>query len=148
MSNWCQNYCIIKVLDIVAKLEIKSIETREDGDCGLFEFLTPYLQNLKKDLEEELKLHLENWRCKWDAHCINSCNEYEIHLSFETPWGPPIPWYKNIKLKYNLSVKACYFGPRMSFCGYYEDNHDKSFDYGHYKIKYIRKHLPKWVLNN
>jgi hypothetical protein len=72
-----------------------------------------------------------NWGVKWDASCEDGAiieqNENLIKVGFDTAWGAPIEFYREME-ELGWEVRAYYFEPGMMFCGMYEDGDDDSFD--------------------
>lgn len=47
--------------------------------------------------------NVRNWGCKWDASSVylNDRSNGYASYSFDTPWGPPVEFYKNIVAQYS-----------------------------------------------
>ena len=64
----------------------------------------------------------QNWGCKWDiGECYvfqNGDNEFQV--SFDSPWSPPLTFFKNIGPKFpELEFTVLFEEPGMDFAGIY-----------------------------
>ena len=65
---------------------------------------------------------LQNWGCKWDiGECYVFTNdENEFRVSFDSPWSPPLTFFKNIGPKFpELEFSVLFEEPGMDFAGIY-----------------------------
>lgn len=120
MPNWCKNNLKIdangeKVLELLEYL-------KDDEGCLTFNKAVPMpkeLEDSHSPTPEKKRLmdaygatnwyvwRLEHWGCKWDA------SESEFYkrgdtwmVSFQTPWGPPIAFMKNLSKQFsNMTFK-------------------------------------------
>lgn len=114
MPNWCSNHLnlygskeeIKKITDILdANLKYEEDGVIEYG--GMFESLVGKDPDLY-------------WGCKWDVLIKNAYIDFyddEIRLSFDTPWSPPINFYRELAKKFNIYLNAIYDEPGCDFAG-------------------------------
>jgi len=131
MPNWCDNELWIKpnngprskreykeICDIITK------STEKTEDCMLLSAFVP----MPKDLDgttapsEEPNWYdwcVENWGTKWDVDVnIEDMDKESAWMTFNTAWGPPVPWLKHIakrfpKVRFQLKYQEdsmCFFG--------------------------------------
>jgi len=135
MPNWCSNYVHIQGNKTVTDKIRKGIENEE----GLFKLFYPIPEELNYEVshppsktDEEIQAltekhgagdwytwSLKKWGCKWDARDIDIQEDKDdcLYLTFNTPWGPPIDFYKNLAKDYKVEMSADYYEEGMEFCG-------------------------------
>ncbi len=124
MPNWCWNNLeVMCTEEHVAELQdFVEKSTKATDEEFSFEGTLP-----RGDREDWYSWSLENWGTKWDA-CEPHVNELEpqcFSVGFETAWGPPLEWMKNIYENYpNLEFEIEYEEPGMCFGGRLKLHHD------------------------
>jgi len=86
------------------------------------------------------------WGVKWEPSSVSiiETSENSFKFTFNTPWGSPINLWKNIEVKYNVSVEEYgYEDGQNEFYKYYKGKHTK-FEC-EYWIKYEFSYDPKKV---
>ena len=66
------------------------------------------------------------WGVKWEPSCISIIETpgNEFKFTFNTPWGSPIYLWKNIEIKYNVSIEEYgYEDGQTEFYKYYKGKH-------------------------
>jgi hypothetical protein len=140
MPNWCTNYLTITSTD---KAMMDKIRKGVYNDKGLFALFYPIPEELNYEVshpptktEEEIQAltekygagdwyswSIKNWGCKWDARDFDiyeDNNEDFLSLRFDTPWGPPIDFYRTFAEDYKVTISADYREEGMEFCGKFE----------------------------
>lgn len=72
-----------------------------------------------------------NWGIKWDIggeeHGVAKLVGNRLHLSFESPWGPPEKAYAKLEAL-GFKVEAYYYEEGMGFCGQYINGKEEYFN--------------------
>lgn len=124
MPNWCSNYVYIKGNQTVIDKIRKEIDDKKERP-QLFSLFYPVPEELQytvshpptktdEEIAELVKKYgvedwyywsINNWGCKWEAREIEimESDPKEIYLRFDTPWSPPINFYKNLANDYRLN---------------------------------------------
>lgn len=142
MPNWCLNNLTVSHTDkgMVQKF---ADAWNSGGVCNHY-LPTPRNESLQF-IEDETSpdywytWNINNWGTKWDfgrnenfddlTEVKQSGDKYEVCVSHDTAWSPPIEFYDHlVELGYN--VHASYFEPGMGFCGIYHNGYDNCIDYG------------------
>lgn len=122
MSNWCSNkLTIIGNKDNLTML--KDILRGIDTDICLNN-IVPMPMELNDtqspgDKPNWYDWRMNNWGIKWDveAHLVYESEQMLIY-EFDSPWGPPDLWVKNVALMFpDLSFELYYKEPGMCFQG-------------------------------
>ena len=143
MPNWCFNYVDIRGNKTVIDKIRKEIEGEKEYP-KLFSLFYPIPEELNytvsqppsktdEEIAELVKKYgaenwyhwsIKNWGCKWDARDIEILEDAPegIHLKFETPWGPPIDFYKNLANDYKVELDATYTEESMACCGKFQSS--------------------------
>jgi hypothetical protein len=90
---------------------------------------------------------INNWGIKWDASetYYNELSEESMHVSFWSPWAPPITWVSKVAKMYPLlNFVLEYMEEGMDFCGVFEANGDDEND-NHGKIKQVDENSGREV---
>jgi len=145
MPNWCMNNLTISHDD--KAMVQKFADAYNSGEvCNSF---IPKPENLNDDAFAADGWYVwcvNNWGTKWDfgkdeyedpamVIPVTTPTEdgietrYEVGISFNTAWSPPIPFYDHL-VELGYKVRAAYFEPGCCFCGNYYDGYDNYIDYG------------------
>lgn len=163
MPNWCDNS--IELQHDNPSMIAKAAQALKDGrffsefaPCpqdlldtvsGFHGKGTPEQIALEKQQQENIKTHgfsdwyswnNANWGTKWEA-CEPKVTQHSdnfITASFNTAWGPPLPFYDKLK-DLGFTIKGYYYEPGMAFCGLWDDGED---DY------YSIEGNSEWVMDN
>lgn len=148
MPNWCSNIATLEH-DDPAMIK-RAIEAFDDG--RLFQEFVPCPQELLDGVspapEDEARTNIEkygasswydwciaNWGTKWDINgeagsADGSGDGRSVFMSFDTAWGPPLEFYREMEDEHGFRVKASYFEPGIAFVGEWSegDNYDFKID--------------------
>jgi hypothetical protein len=133
MPNWCSNSVTLtppnkKKFKQFADF-IKSLPEQGQGPGQVFNFLR---KRPKSQADNWYDWNLAHWGTKWDVLPFSFDIQEEqgtIWMSFETAWGPPLNLYEYLVSK-KWSVDAMYNESGMSFCGEYNNDFHKEYQYG------------------
>jgi hypothetical protein len=142
MPNWCMNQVILsgpkKVMDEIAAtgLSLDKIVPCPDKLRGVEKttFIPKNEAKLRKELQKEYGVstefdwHVLMWGTKWDIsvgdirveQCYGNEDEYEINVSFDSAWSPPVKAMQHLYEKYKrqgLKLWMEYFEPGASYLG-------------------------------
>lgn len=114
MPNWCKNLLKIEGDNLEVKRAIKML--KDDEGHLTFNKAVPMpipLENTKAPSDRPNKHLIEtygadnwydwrykNWGVKWDASESQFFDDDDIIAEFETPWGPPIEFFKRLSLEF------------------------------------------------
>jgi hypothetical protein len=152
MPNWCNN--LLKVLgpeNDIATFTKRAVgyapwmtdkEKANEKPCQLnFHSLVPIPKEVVNGDEAGIEQwEKENWGCKWGAslggarHEVVSVSAKTVPTiaahSFDTPWGPPIPFLKTVSDKWpTLIFLLDYDEPNMQFKGIAQAKAGKTENY-------------------
>lgn len=126
MPNWCENKLTVtgnKEDLLKFKEQAKSKEKGIETDIRMNNFIRmpEELVNTVSPWEHPnwYEWALDNWGCKWDldAKLIEE-TENNLIYEFDSPWGPPDNWLKNIAPMFpDLSFELYYREGGMCFQG-------------------------------
>lgn len=136
MPNWCYNNAVISH-DSPEMME-RLVSAAESGN--LFDEFVPMPEELRgttaptafpsKSLIEKYgsdnwyDWSVKNWGTKWEAGEVSAdATDTGLYLSFDTAWGPPIPYYDTLTAL-GFKIDATYSEEGMSFVGHYCDGED------------------------
>lgn len=133
MPNWCMNNLTVSHSD--KAMVQKFVDAWNTG--AVCEQFIP-----KPPEEDWYSWNISKWGTKWDfgrdknyddpAEAKENGNKYEVTVSPNTAWSPPIDFYNHL-VELGYRIHASYFEPGMGFCGIYNDGHDNFIDYGNDK---------------
>lgn len=134
MPNWCDNNLVITTNNFKLRDLIKQSVLDQSSSLGFFENLLP-LEECEVSDDEDDSLYfqaLRNWGTKWDVIIddyiiLRDDDVFEITLSFQTAWSPPINFLQNLasrfisdletKESYQLDVALYFMEMGNDFCG-------------------------------
>lgn len=141
MPNWCLNNLTVSHTD--ESMVQKFADAWNSGSVCDHYLPTPRNESLQF-IEDETSpdywytWNINNWGTKWDfgkeeyhdpAVVKKNGNKYEVCVSPNTAWSPPIGFYNHlVDIGYN--VHASYFEPGMAFCGIWDNGVDNYIEYG------------------
>jgi hypothetical protein len=166
MPNWCYNNAVIRHEDPaqIARV-VKAI-----NDKGLFQEFVPCPdelnetvkghfsdENKQRELEAQwasnqekygfgtwYEWNMANWGTKWDAGdlTINSQDDNEVGVYFETAWCPPIAFYETME-ELGFTINATYGEESKAFIGRYADGVDECYNIDEYTGDWVRENIPE-----
>ena len=125
MPNWCENRVIITG-DVKVLSAIK--EAADRG--GLLEHLAPILDasgNITGDYDYGVAN--STWNTKWEVD-VQHVSLFEdgktsnLHLGFDSAWGPPTGAYDIGSDRLGISIEASYYESGIGFIGEYDSTLD------------------------
>lgn len=148
MPNWCANNLTLEHDD--PALIKRAIDAFNNG--ALLQEFVPCPQELldggspapddvaKANIEKHgaadwYSWCIEHWGTKWDINneagdADESGDGKSVFMSFDTAWGPPLEFYRELEDEFGFRVKATYFEPGMALVGEWSDgdNYDFAID--------------------
>ncbi|MDB4716193.1 hypothetical protein OAF92_01350 [bacterium] len=117
MPNWCENRVVITG-DVKVLTAIK--EAADRG--GLLEHLAPIG-------EYDYGVANSTWNTKWEVHDVEVSlfedgKTSNLHLGFDSAWGPPTGAYDIGSDRLGISIEASYYESGIGFIGEYDSTLD------------------------
>ena len=134
MPNWCWNHLEVSGDEIQLRefVEKSTINIEENNEFS-FEGTLP-----RGDRKDWYEWSLENWGTKWDAceaHVDHNDIDY-FAVTFDTAWGPPINWLKNIIKDFpDLQFALEYEEPGMAFGGKLSAHYNNFWNDDHWELE-------------
>lgn len=157
MPNWCENSISLTHADTtkVSELEdvLRNCPTEDDIIAGhaqiqqtkFFEHYLPRPSDISEndvcDWNEKI------WGTEWEPQIISftKTNQNTINVSIDTPWTPPIGFYKCL-VEREWTIEALYHEPGYAFCGRFTNElGDECYDYDKDDIASLNK-IPNELL--
>lgn len=141
MPNWCSNDVTLRFPSVEEANEFKDhfdrVQSGENildefnNDLTILGFFVPEPDYNHQD-QGWYWWRVNNWGTKWDCNIVSYTwnDDYEICLTFDTAWSPPIAIYEAIQ-EQGIYVTASYYEPGMCFVGSWEDGEEDHFEYSH-----------------
>jgi len=88
---------------------------------------------------------VNEWGTKWDVgdgNGIQTWDEHELIVYFDSAWSPPIPAYEKL-LDLGFTVYATYYEPGSAFAGIFEDGVDDYYDLSSMDSGDVQQQLPQ-----
>lgn len=137
MPNWCSNNLTINSdnPELIARFK-KAIDSN-----GLFEYFVPNPTG-----NWDYSWSVENWGVKWDVYNdginVVQVDDDRIIITFDTAWGPPIEFYRNLE-KLGYSVEGMYYESGIGFCGIYSNGNDDYYELDGMSADAIKLNIPE-----
>lgn len=123
MPNWCQNRFYVE--GDKSDLEKFYSDNSEGKFNLLYSYAVPEMENTVENPDYDwYTWRLNNWGVKWELDSevfYDIVSDNVIEYTFDSPWGPPIPYVEALSEKYpHLKFKLEYCEMGMQFAGTFE----------------------------